>query len=240
MSFVRLNPKCAGVFLLLVGIGALFGCATPGRSSHTLEQASGYTLKMEKIVNRPLNQVWDELVKHLSKSSFVINTLEKESRIIQASFYSDTPEKFVDCGKTRRTYARGTETQEYIYEIAGSSSYKTASSTGESGRFPVTSLVHRKTSLDGRMRIQASPDKAGTIVTVSARYVLTASVTGSYVVENAYGGQKESGNIPPMTYTCGFNADQPNTCNWASGQQAGSVTCQSKGVLEARILSYIK
>ncbi len=240
-TFNLSNSKLAGVFLILAGVGTLGGCATtPGRSTYALERADSYTLKSEKIISRPPNQVWDELVKNLSKSVFVVNNIEKESRIIHVSFYSETPEKFVDCGKTRRSFARGGENQEYVYEIAASSSYKLASRAGESGKLPMTSLVNRTTSLDGRMKISVAPHQAGTIVTVTGTYTLTAKVTGSYVVENAYGRQIERGNIPPVTYTCSFSTDRPNTCNWASGQQAVSITCQSRGILETRILDQVR
>ena len=239
-TFHLLNSKLAGVFLILVGLGALGGCATtPGRSTYALERADSYTLKSEKIVSRPPNQVWDELVKSLSKSVFVVNRIEKQSRIIHVSFYSDTPEKFIDCGKTRRTYVRGRENQEYVYEIAAPSFYRIASRAGESGQLPMTTLVNRKTSLDGKMKISLAPFVAETIVTVTGTFTLTAKVTGSYVVENAYGKRIESGNIPPVTYTCSFKTDGPNTCNWASGQQAVPVTCRSRGILETRILDSI-
>jgi hypothetical protein len=236
------HSRIAETLFILFGLGILAGCATPGpgRSTYALERGDSYTLRNEKIVSRPLNQVWDELIQNLSKSPFVVNHIEKGARIIHVSYYSDTPEKFVDCGKTRRTYARGRENQEYVYEIAASSSYRTASSTGESGKLPLTTFVNRKTSLDGKLKISVAPYLTGTIVAVNSVYVLTAKVSGSYVIENSSGKKIEGGNIPPVTYTCGFNTDQPNTCNWASGQQTVPVTCKNKGVLESRILGYVK
>jgi len=230
--------KLTGLILMF----ALFviGCATPGRSTVMINPPTDSTFKNEKIINKPFSLVWDELVSELAKSFFVINNIEKESRIINLSFYSDTPEKFVDCGKTRRTYSRRKENEEYVYDIAGSSSFKVAYATGPNKNLPGTQFMSRKSSLDGRINIYVAPKGDGTQISVNGRYILTVNVTGSYVVENVYGNQIASGNIPPSTATCSFNTNQPNTCVWGTGPGSASITCRSKGVLENEILSFVK
>jgi hypothetical protein len=233
-KFVRLIFVVA-IFLFMIG------CATPGRSGYVTERPNSRTFKNEKIVNRPFNQVWDDLVRDLAKSFFVINNIDKESRIINVSFNSETPEKFIDCGKTRRTYSRGKENEEYAYEIAASSFYKTAFAAGPNKNLPGTNLINRRTSLDGRMNIYVAPKEGGTQISVNARYIFTVNVSGSYVIENVYGKPIANGNLPPhAAATCSFNTNQPNTCVWGAGQETVPVTCQSKGVLENEILNFVK
>jgi len=235
------NFKFIGLFFLFVGIISIVGCATPGRSTFRSDRPIGSTFKNEKIVNRPFNEVWDDLVSNLAKSFFVINNIEKESRIINVSFYSETPEKFVDCGKTHRYYSRGNENQEYVYDIAASSSYKSASAAGPNKNLPMTIFANRRTSLDGRINIYVAPKGTGTQVTANARYILTLNLTGTYVVENVYGNPIERGNMPPSSATCSFNTNQSNTCVAGSDQkQTFSITCQSKGILETEILNFVK
>ncbi len=234
------NFKFAALFALFVGIVSTIGCAPLGRSEYVMERPNNYTYKNEKIVNRPFNQVWDELVKDLAKSVFVINNIEKESRVIKVSFNSETPERFIDCGKSRRTYSKGKENQEYVYEIAASSFYKEAFVAGPNRNLSGTSFVNRRTSLEGRANIYVAPKEDGTQISVNAGYIFTVNGSGHYVVESLYGNPVANGKLQPQTSTCSFNTNQPNTCVWGSGEQTMSVTCQSKGVLEAEILDFVK
>ena len=233
--------KIAGLIFVVVIFLSMIGCATPGRSGFMIQKPSRDTVKNEKIVNRSFDEVWDELVRDLAKSFFVINNIDKASRIINVSFNSETPEKFIDCGKTQRTYSRGKENVEYVYEIAASSSYKTAFAAGPYKNLPGTNFVNRRTSLDGRMNIYVAPVAGGTQISVNARYILTVTVSGSYVIENVYGNPIQSGNPPYIApSTCSFNTNQPNTCVWGTGQDTQPVTCQSKGVLESEVLNFVQ
>lgn len=234
------NFKFMALYGLFVGIVALIGCATPGRSGYNIERTNIYPFKNEKIVNRPFNQVWDELVRDLAKSFFVINNIDKESRIINVSFNTETPEKFIDCGKTRRTYSRGKENEEYVYEIAASSFFKTALAAGPYKNLPQTNFVSRRTSLDGRINIYVAPREGGTQISVNARYIFTVNVKGNYVIENVYGTPIARGNLETDTGTCSFNTTQPNTCDFGSAQETVLVTCKSRGVLETDILNFVK
>jgi hypothetical protein len=233
--------KIAGLIFVVAIFLSMIGCATPGRSGYTLQKPSSYTVKNEKTVNRPFNEVWDELVRDLAKSFFVINNIDKASRIINVSFNSETPEKFIDCGRTQRTYSRGKENEEYAYEIAASSSFKMAFAAGPYKNLPGTRFANRRTSLDGRMNIYVAPVDGGTQISANARYIFTVNVSGSYVIENVYGTPIERGNLPYIPpSTCSFNTNQPNTCVWGTGQDTRPVTCQSKGVLENEILNFVK
>jgi hypothetical protein len=86
------------------------GCATQGVSTYKYTDNAPIQINNELVVSKPQSQVWDILVKELSKSFYVINNIDKESRIINVSFSSNAPSEYVDCGKTHRTYTQGDKT----------------------------------------------------------------------------------------------------------------------------------
>src|SRR3546814_8710634 len=61
------------------------------------------SLTNSRTVNAGFEETWDRLVRNLSSEFFVINNIEKASRIINVSFQTDAPERYVDCGVTHRT-----------------------------------------------------------------------------------------------------------------------------------------
>jgi len=213
------------------------GCATPGTSNF------GYTppensakIRNEIVVNKPFDVVWDSFVHSLAKSFYVINNIDKQSRIINVSFSTDTPETYADCGTSTRTSSRGDETHTYKYNVASTSNFKVASRAGNHNQFPLTQFIVRRSSLDGRMNIYVAPEGQNTRVSVNARYVLTVKVEGTYVAENLYGTPTARGALPAKTATSTFNTNQPSTTDWGTPEEPGSVTCQARGRLESDIL----
>ena len=120
-------------------------------------------IQNEAVINKPFSQVWDELVKGLAKSFYVINNIEKASRLINVSFSTESPQSYVNCGKSIRTYERDNERANYEYEIAASSTYKLAAGrVGQYGQYIGTLHVHRSTSLEGRVNVYVAPQKEDT------------------------------------------------------------------------------
>jgi hypothetical protein len=77
------------------------GCATKQVAARYVPGPQT-TVQNEVIVREPFSKVWDTLVRELAKSFFVINNIEKESRIINVSFFTQTPQDYADCGRTYR------------------------------------------------------------------------------------------------------------------------------------------
>lgn len=162
--------------LLLIGITFTFvGCASIGRNSVSYTEPPTENLPENNvIIDQPFNSVWDKLVGKLSASFFVINNIDKESRLINISFNSNNPEKYVDCGVTERTFSFGKENRNYSYKVAGNSSYKYAGKWGPYQNLPAIFNINRKTSLEGRINIYVAPvNKNETKVSVNIRYILT-------------------------------------------------------------------
>jgi hypothetical protein len=210
------------------------GCATPGTSTLDYTPPQNPTkIQNELIVSKPFETIWDSFVRELAKSFYVINNIDKQSRIINVSFSTDTPETYVDCGITTRTYARGAETHTYKYNLASASTYKLA---GVNNQLPQTAVLSRYPSLEGRANIYVAPEGENTRVSVNIRYVLSVKVQGTYTTENRYGAPIQSGTISAQTSTITLNTNQPATAHWGTPQQPLDPTCQSLGRLEKDIL----
>ena len=151
------------------------GCATSTNYTPPGRVAVTNAIK----VDRPFDTVWDQLVRELSSDFFVINNIDKNSRIINISFTSNKPSDYVDCGRTAHTSSgifTGGPTQ---YDTADSSSYYTNDAIGNAY------TVRRTTRLEGRTNIYVAPEGQGTSVIVNTKYVL-----GMNTVVTAYDGRQ--------------------------------------------------
>lgn len=216
------------------------GCAVAGTSSFSRVPASPTQVQNEVLIDKPFEETWDQLVKGLAKSFYVINNIEKASRIINVSFSTESPEQFIDCGKSKCTYERGNDRQEYVYDIASSSSYRIADKAGAYGQFPVTHHLNRATSLEGRVNIYMAPKGDKTVVSVNSRYIFTVRVSGNSVVENAYGTPVNYLPIPSSSRNLSFNTNQQVSVDLGSPQAPDYVTCYSTGKLEGDILNLVR
>src|SRR3972149_4103317 len=122
------------IIVLITAMLAL-GCATQGTSRILYYENVPAQGKNEIVVSKQYTQVWDIMVKEIAKSYFVINNIDKESRIINLSFSTNSPSEYVDCGKTHRTYTVGKKTEVYDYDTAGPAIFKVAAQRQEHPSF---------------------------------------------------------------------------------------------------------
>lgn len=80
-------------------------------------------------------------MKQLAKSFFVVNNIEKESRLINVSFSTETPEKYINCGRTTRTFKLGDEVLTTSYDVAADSSYKFGHGTTANRQFSLVAYI---------------------------------------------------------------------------------------------------
>lgn len=214
----------------------LTGCVTAGGvSSYSTQAPTPVEIQNSILLEDSFGDVWDKLVKELVTKFYVINNIDKESRLINLTFTSDSPEQFVTGGKTERVFEQGGVTSRYSYDPAESSSYVYGYSWGAYNNLPEVAIVVRRTSLQGRANIYVAPDEGSTIVTVNCRYVLTVIVSGSYIRKNAFGQVMGSGPLQSESWTASFNTNEPTTVSWGS-----AVTFQSIGTFENDVLSILK
>jgi len=222
---------------IIIAIGTLLlaACATAPKTTAIVTEPATYTVANECYVDRPFAEVWDGLVAELAKSFFVINNIEKESRIINLSFSTTAPEDYIDCGRTTRTYKKGKTEQVFEYEIAKDSAYKYSRQV-ETNAY-ANYDVSRRTTLDGRINVFLAPEGAGTRVTVNVRFIFNVETSGVYeVIAGALEIRQSTGVVPPTTYTLSFDTRAPGKDNLGTPSEPAFVTCGSNGKLETSIL----
>jgi hypothetical protein len=229
---------------IVLGIGAsllaLAGCTAAGTSGFQNTTPEPVRVESRVVVDDPFDAVWDRLVGQLSSSSYVIENADKASQTIDLSFSTDHPEEYADCGTAFRTYTRDAIHEEFRYQIAESTSYKVAGTSGAPDNLPMTQHMTHGTSLEGRVNIRVAPEGAGTLVAVNCEYLLTITTSGMYTVENVFGAVIQQGEILPSTNSIDFTTAQPGTEIFTVDAQATTVTCQSTGRLESEILDMVR
>ncbi|TGU71036.1 hypothetical protein E4633_11845 [Geomonas terrae] len=226
--------------LAFVSIFSLAGCATQGVNSTHYTAPVQAKIANEATVQKQNTQVWDGLVKEISKSFYVINNIDKESRIINISFSTNTPSDYVDCGFTERTYTQGNNVEKFDYRVAGKSRFKMAGDQQPHPAWASYAIVVREPSLEGRMNIYVAPaesDKNSTQVTVNTRYIWTVKVKGEMYNEHANRNTVFIGNIPESTSNTMFNT---NTTGEYDAGKGTIIKCVSTGKLENEILGLLK
>ena len=93
----------------------LAGCASPGMSTRQYQPPEPNKIENEKKVAKSFDETWDVLVAGLTKSVYVINNIDKASRIINF-FVSPLmlPNYTTTAGPAYRNYSRGKENHRAI------------------------------------------------------------------------------------------------------------------------------
>jgi len=231
------------MLIVLVGAVLLGGCATPGITTNFHHDADSYNVSNEKYVDTKPGIVWDNLVKELSKSYFMINNIDKESRIINVSFASDAVSSYVDCGdveiRVKKSTLNKTGKELYKFDIcdAVDNIIVEGSSPNSGGVMaPIIVTGKRVPSLKGRMNIYIAPQGGGTLVTVNCRYIITIELSQHQKFYAPIGnlvGTREHRD----SYTCSLDSKNAHLCRPIKGD---SFMCHATGLLEKEILSLVK
>ena len=194
------------------------GCAS---SSMIYHEPSKYEIPSSKLYSMDFERFWDLYVEELSKSFFVINNIEKESRIINVSFSVNQPSEYVDCGRSERTSNHpATGKQRFNYRVADDSTYQAGVANTN---FLWT--VERDTALDGRVNIFMAPDDPETLLRVNVRYVWSVDVSGT----------SNTGHVSSNTERVSFSTSEVGS----RGSGDDKYMCVSNGKLEARLLNLV-
>lgn len=212
-------------------------CASVTPSTRDYFEASQAPIANSTNSASNFDTVWDGVVAKLSQSFFVINNIDKQSRIINVSFSTQNPERYVDCGRSKRSFSFQEKTAVFDYQVAASSTYKVMT-TWNSGSLPAVVTVARSTKLEGRANVYIAPsDTAGTVVSVNAIYIWTVSVDGNVVGYNAFGA--------PGLLNQRLPSEAPTIVNFttkeggSSGNGEERISCLSNGEFEKSILAFV-
>lgn len=221
----------------------MFGCATSGRSNFSYVPPSTRVgpPTSETLVHESFDAVWDRLVGRLATGFFVINNIDKASRLINVSYSSDAPGDFVDCGQSTRQFSFKDESQTYTYQVADSSTFKTAATWGPMRNLPLVGQISRRTSVEGRINLYVAPvSQAATKVTANVKYVLKVTVGGFSTAYNAFGVVVNQVPIPQSTNDISFSTAEAGSKEWGTPPNADTVVCRTTGKLEESLLEKAK
>lgn len=224
----------------LAVFAALSGCATQGSNTQRYDVGTKPKITNEVTIDSTYSVVWDKLVRDLSKSYYVINNIDKESRIINVSFSSTEPAEFVDCGRTTRTFTEGSSVERFDYDVAGKSKFKVATDRQAHPSFSSYAVVTRDPILDGRANIYLAPSTSNsnsTTLSVNSRYILNVRAKGQVFLKHAGGNVIPGERIPEEILTFAFNTNESSSKDAGRGV---SVTCFSNGKLESEIIGLVK
>jgi hypothetical protein len=200
--------------ICVLAVAGLSGCAT---STINYEAPVEKKFTNTATVNQQFDQVWDRLVRQLSSDFFVINNIDKNSRLINLSFSAQRPSDFVDCGVTNRTFTNARGEQRFSYYVADSSEFVATD------RQNIAFQFNRSTKIEGRINVYVAPvDKASTTVSVNAKYVVNGVLTATSFDGRPAGVQN---------FTFDISTKQPHVND--------GLTCYALGTIEQKILKMV-
>ena len=209
-------------------VSLITGCAVPAKTSiNYVPPELPEQVENTVVLNESYDDVWSRLIGGLSTTFFVINNVEKASGLITLDFSTDSPERYVDCGVSTRTY----NDEIYTYEVAGDATFPYDQ---KSGMQVAKQQVSRDTSLTGKINVHVAEVSAGTKVTVNVRYIWTNVVSGTYKMAGAVAALGPTQGLQPKTYTKSFNTNATSTPN-----NPDDFPCGANGNLEALILDIV-
>ena len=220
----------------------LTGCVSKtATNTYDMFEPEKNVINNEKTVSSNYDETWSKLVRELSKSFYVINNIDKESRLINLSFsMNNNLSEYVDCGITKRTFNLDKFNSNVTYEIANDSEYYAASTVHAAPPNTTYFKIFRETFLEGRANVYVAPAHDGseeTVVSVNTKYIWNVNISFEeymymplYDRHNLVRGKRldTSLNIQPVNF------------NTNTSGSAGGVTCVATGKFEEEILNILK
>lgn len=223
---------------LLITIFIVTSCATTSDSSLNYLTPNSITIQNEKIIDKEFNELWDNLVGDLSKTFYVINNIDKQSRLLNVSFrVTNNISDYVDCGVSERKFSLASKVENTSYKVADPSSYFYEFPTQTSLPNTQYAEIFRIPSLEGRANIYVAPSDKGTKVSINTRY--TWSIRHEYTpylympLYDSHRKSSERKRDDAIIEPVSFNTNQ------TSMESPGGVVCSSTGKFENDILDLI-
>ena len=212
------------------------GCATQGINSVSHKMNVPEKVEYEKIFDKPYSEVLNELVNNLTESAYVIERIGGDSNLINVSFASNYPDKYVDCGETKRTYTQGNDIDTYIYNPAKNVGYRLAAKSQPHRYLRYFYFIKRSTFLQTQSNIYVINYNNKTKISVEIIYYLDIEVTGQSYAQPSDGNPFKLEKLPSEKNSIVFKTNSPATEIDTDGEK---MTCSSKGTLEKQILSMV-
>ncbi|TKF24667.1 hypothetical protein FCV43_00225 [Vibrio genomosp. F6] len=192
---------------------SLSGCAT---SDLTYTPPVQKKVENNILLEEDFDVVWNRLVKNLASDFFVINNIEKSSRIINVSFSTNNASQYVDCGTSVRNFSNARGKHTYEYNPADSARYTFTNDNGHAFN------AVRGSKLSGRTNIYLAPTESGTELSVNTKYVVDINVK-YFNLNNQPAGSDQ--------FSLDFSTKTPY-------ESVDAVKCFAIGNLEQKVIEY--
>ncbi len=205
----------------LVAIALLAGCASIDMQSN-YRPPQKPTVPSSITVNKPFDAAWNDFVRNLATSFFTVNTISKESRLINISLTEGGNNNFIDCG----TVTYKINSKDWTFNPARNATFRDGGFRSE------TVVTHQVTARRGRMNIFAAPQGSSTVFEINTTYGIDMRQSGHSEVRNLLGQVVSSDYLPTAEASFRFTTKVPDQ------QPLGGVdiTCQASGEWEQIIL----
>ena len=217
----------------------LVGCAGK-TATNSIDYVEPIAINVDNqvVVSSNYDQTWSDLVAEMSKSFYVINNIDKESRLINISFsINNNISDFIDCGISNRSFVLGDMNENTTYETADKSVFFTASTVNSAPPNTTYFKVFRSPSLEGRANVYVAPKGDQTVVSVNTRYIWNVEISSE---EYMYMPLYNSYNLVRSKRRDTTNSYEPNSFNTNSVGVGGATTCVATGKFEKEILDIIR
>ena len=209
----------------------------------TIKNSGDYTPPVQKEIENEIRvdagfeATWSKLVREMSKSFYIINNIDKESRLINISFsMSNNISDYLDCGVTKRTFDLADLSQNISYQTADKSEFYVPST-----RAPIPAGTNyfkwfRIPTLEGRSNVYVAPDGQGTRISVNTRYVWDVNISETgYLYTPLSKSHTLIINRRPVAKSW-----PPISFNTNDVGGEGGVSCVSTGKFENEILDIVR
>lgn len=145
----------------------LLGCS----NTYIHKKPEPVTVNNEKFINLPQDKVWNMAFNQLFDDTFKIGNVDKKNGIITATFSTDRPTNYIDCGVVKASYMDDEKvTHKYAYNYAEATEY---SIDRNSERYDAKVDTKLDTTITSTIKTIGS----GTNITLDVDYTLTRTTT---------------------------------------------------------------
>ena len=212
--------------LMLVAVVTLSGCAS--KLDVSSSPPPTYQPENTMTYDADLDRTWEAAIKSISEKFFVLDNIQKDSRILTLTFSAQNPNDYIDCGTVTYTLSGGASGNGPTTFPGAIANIPLSAPDGTPHPKPGV----RTARLEGKINIVLSPEgKNMTRATVNVRYVMSLKYEGQRYVHVGWNGMM-------MPYTTssvmGFTTGQEGVSD------SGILHCVTRYTLEKMILDGIK
>lgn len=185
-----------------------------GCTSYVHKKPDEVTINNEKIINQSTDKVWANLFNQLYTDSFTVNSVDKNTGIINVTFKTDRPVNYIDCGIVKTNYRSSDKTNhEYTYNYADSTEYL-HDHNGQAYNAEV------KSDMEATITATVSPKNEYSIATIDVAYKLIRKTTSTNEIDKT--------SLPVKEEVFEFSTMKP--------YKSEDISCISTGVIEQNLL----